>query len=103
MLADGGDCLADLGVLRDQDVLFGRVASDATGWRLIDALGEDRLDAIRAARAVAREKAWMMGARPDGVTLDIDATLVTSHSDKDGRGRQLQGRVWLPPLAVLPG
>jgi hypothetical protein len=30
MLADGGDCLADLGALRDQGVLFGEVASDAT-------------------------------------------------------------------------
>jgi Transposase DDE domain group 1 len=47
MLADGGDCLADLGGLRDQQVLFGPVASDATAWRVIDALGEDRLDAVR--------------------------------------------------------
>ncbi|HUZ84192.1 MAG TPA: transposase, partial [Gaiellales bacterium] len=46
MLADGGDCLTDLGVLRDQQVLFGVVASDATAWRLIHALGEERLDAI---------------------------------------------------------
>jgi len=28
MLADGGDCLADLGAVRDQDALFGSVASD---------------------------------------------------------------------------
>src|SRR3970282_1830729 len=30
MLADGGDCLADLRSLRDQETLFGEVASDAT-------------------------------------------------------------------------
>src|SRR3972149_4765536 len=32
MLADGGDCLADLSVLRDQPTLFGDVPSDATAW-----------------------------------------------------------------------
>jgi hypothetical protein len=45
MLAEGGDSLSDLGVVRDQQVLFGRVASDATAWRLVDALTEQRLDA----------------------------------------------------------
>ena len=32
MLADGGDCLSDLAVLRDQPELFGAVAS--TAWRV---------------------------------------------------------------------
>jgi hypothetical protein len=36
MLADGGDCLADLGAVRDQDALFGAVASDSTAFRVID-------------------------------------------------------------------
>lgn len=31
MLADGGDCLADLGALGDQESLFGNVASASTG------------------------------------------------------------------------
>ena len=35
MLADGGDCLADLSALRDQPGLFGEVASHATAWRAI--------------------------------------------------------------------
>ena len=34
MLADGGDCLTDPGALRDQEVLFGPVASDTTAIRL---------------------------------------------------------------------
>src|SRR5680860_1700935 len=37
MLADGGDALCDLGALRDQEVLFGAVASDATAFRLVAA------------------------------------------------------------------
>lgn len=98
MLADGGDCLSDLGVLRDQRVLFGRVASDATAWRLIDALSKQRLDAIREARAVAREAAWRQGARPERVTLDLDATLVTSHSDKQGAAGTYKGGYGFHPL-----
>ena len=47
--------------LRDQADLFGRVASDATAWRVIDAVDEERLQAIRAARARARERAWAAG------------------------------------------
>src|SRR5213592_2933833 len=53
MLADGGDCLADLRGLRDQEPLFGHVASDSTAFRLIDRIAGDPalLEALRAARA----------------------------------------------------
>ena len=84
MLVDGGDALTDLGVLRDQPDLFGHVCSDATAARVIDAIGADELEAIRAARAAARARAWQLGARPERVVLDIDASLVTSHSEKEG-------------------
>src|SRR5436305_11719796 len=36
MLADGGECVADLGGQREQDALFGPVASDSTAFRVID-------------------------------------------------------------------
>jgi Transposase DDE domain group 1 len=36
MLADGGECVSDLGAVREQDVLFGTVASDSTAFRMID-------------------------------------------------------------------
>src|SRR5581483_865309 len=84
MLADGGDALADLGALREQLALFGPVASGRTAWRTITAASDERhLAAIRAARARARERAWAAGARPAAIVLDIDATLVTSHSEKE--------------------
>ena len=38
MLADGGDCLADIAVLRQQPDLFGGVASDPTVWRVLDSV-----------------------------------------------------------------
>ena len=30
MLVDGGECVSDLGAVREQDALFGQVASDST-------------------------------------------------------------------------
>ena len=54
MVADGGDCLADLSALRDQPSLFGEVCSDATAWRALAALDGERLAAVRRARAQAR-------------------------------------------------
>ncbi len=86
MLADGGDALGDLRALRDQPGLFGPVASDATAWRVIDAVCEHgALDVLRAARARAREQAFRLGVRPAGpLVIDIDATLIAAHSDKNG-------------------
>ena len=84
MLADGGDCLADLGALRDQPDLFGHVASDSTAWRVIASIDDVCLEAIRAARATVRERTWAYGAHPAQIVLDIDSTLVASHSDKEG-------------------
>src|SRR4051812_47370752 len=36
MLADGGECVSDLGAVREQQALFGPVASDSTAFRVID-------------------------------------------------------------------
>jgi DDE family transposase len=62
MLADGGDCLSALGVLRDQEGLFGKVASDSTAYRVIDSIDGPGLQRLRAAVATARERAWALGA-----------------------------------------
>jgi Transposase DDE domain group 1 len=94
-LAIGGDCLADLAQLRAAPEVFGPVASDPTVSRLIDTLAADApaaLAAIAAARAAARARAWSLaGAHaPDHeataaspVVIDVDATLVASHSEKE--------------------
>jgi Transposase DDE domain group 1 len=85
MLADGGDCLSDLAVLRDQPALFGLVASTPTAWRVIERVGQDPdgLARLRAARAHARARAWAAGGDPDVelLIIDADATLVLAHSD----------------------
>jgi hypothetical protein len=82
-IADGGDCLSDLGVLRGQEALFGPVASETTAHRVMKSIDAEGLDRIRAARAQARAGAWDAGARPDQITLDIDATLISAHSEKE--------------------
>ncbi|MET7402824.1 transposase, partial [Dactylosporangium sp. NPDC005572] len=58
MLADGGEAISDLAVLRDQPALFELVASDATAWRQLSAMDSAALDRLHAARTVAREIAW---------------------------------------------
>lgn len=83
MLADGGDCLSDLKVLRDQPELFGEVVSDPTAWRVLGAVDDAALERIAAARATARARAWAAGMRPGWIVLDIDGTLLTAHSDKE--------------------
>ncbi len=90
-VALGGDCLADVGMLRAEPAVFGPVASDPTVSRLIDTLaasGENALRAIRAARAEARRHVWRLAGRqaPDAggtVTVDLDGVLVVAHSDKE--------------------
>ena len=82
MLADGGDCVTDLEAYRGQDVLFGPRASETTTHRVLKSIDEQLLDGVRAGRAAARARAWGAGARPDSITLNIDATLLTAHSDK---------------------
>lgn len=94
-LAVGGDCLADVAVLRAEPAVFGLVASDPTVSRTIDALATDAarvLTAIDAARAAARARVWALAGEhaPDRgidadrpLIIDTDATLVTAHSDKE--------------------
>jgi len=94
-LALGGDCLADVAVLRGEPAVFGRVASDPTVSRTITALAGDpnaALAAINTARATARARVWALAGKhaPDHeatatspLVIDLDATLVTAHSEKE--------------------
>jgi Transposase DDE domain group 1 len=102
MLADGGDCLADLGGLRDQQPLFGEVASGSTAYRVIEriAADPDLLGGLRAARALARSHAWELGVKPELVTIDQDATFVTAHSLKNGAAAHYKGGFGFAPLMV---
>jgi Transposase DDE domain group 1 len=89
-IALGGDCLADAAVVRAQPELFGVVASDPTISRLIDTLGGQpaiAVAAIRRARAAARAAVWRLSSPVSAtqeVVIDLDATLIGAHSEKEG-------------------
>jgi hypothetical protein len=50
---------------------------------VLKAIDEQLLGRVSAARAIARARAWDAGARPETITLEIDATLLTAHSEKE--------------------
>ena len=83
MLADGGDCVTDLDAYRGQERLFGARASETTTHRVVKSIDEPLLATVRAARARARARVWDAGARPGTITFNIDATLLTAHSEKE--------------------
>ncbi|MGW6413328.1 IS1380 family transposase, partial [Streptomyces vinaceus] len=112
MLADGGETITELAVLRDQREVFGPVASTPTAWRFLATVDERGLDQLRSARAQAREVAWMQAAETrsgipavraggrevPGLVLDLDATLVTCHSEKERAAPTYKGGFGFHPL-----
>jgi hypothetical protein len=102
MLADGGECGCDLGAVRDQEALFGSVASDSTAFRVVDRIASEPglLDALRAAHARARERFWKLLGAPERLTIDVDATLITAHSEKQGAAGNDKGGYGFHPLAA---
>lgn len=101
MIADGGDALAHLATLRDQDKLFGRVASDATAWRVLDRVDDEHLTRLQSVRGQARERAWAAGAGPDiegGLVIDIDATITIAHSEKENAAKTWKKTFGFHPL-----
>lgn len=112
MIADGGETITDLAVLRDQGEVFGPVASTATAWRLLAEIDDQVLARLRSARARAREIAWLQatekgegipavtagGRELPGLVLDLDATLVTCHSEKQDAAPTYKGGFGYHPL-----
>ncbi len=97
-VADGATTISDVAVLADQAALFGPVASDSTCWRLLDQLDTARLGAVASARAAAREVVWAQraelsgqpfpparaaGRELPGLVIDLDASIVVCHSEKE--------------------
>jgi hypothetical protein len=112
MIADGGEAIADIDVLRHQGELFGAVASASTCWRSLDEIGRAQRRRIGKARAKTRARVWaLMGrvpaARAAGrdigegiVVLDVDSTIVLAHSDKDGAAPTYKATYGFHPILV---
>ena len=102
MLADGGECVSDLGAVRDQKALFGPVASDSTAFRVVDRVAAEPalMEALRVAHARARERFWELHGAPERLTIDVDATLITAHSETEGAAGNYKGGYGFHPLQV---
>ena len=83
MLADGGEAIADLAVLRDQAGVFGPVASTPTAWRLLADTDEAALASLRAARGwlTAAVLAYDIGAGDAGELIDAFLARATAEGD----------------------
>jgi DDE family transposase len=97
-VADGATTISDIAVLADQAALFGPVASDSTCWRLLERLDIGALSGVARARAAAREVVWAQraelsgqpfppaqaaGVTLPGLVIDLDASIVVCHSEKE--------------------
>ena len=112
-LSLGGDCLADVALLRSEPGVYGPVASDPTISRLVGRLAQDAPAALRAintARAQARAAAWRLAGEhapdheisaADPLIIDVDATLVTSHSDKENAKATFKKGYGFHPLCAF--
>jgi len=90
-LALGGDCLADIALLRAEPAVFGAVASDPTVSRTIDALAADAkraLAAIDTARTAARATWRLAGEHAPDHGIDADRPLLID-TDATGGHRAL--------------
>ena len=112
MLADGGEAIADIDVLRHQSGVLGRVASPPTVWRALDEVTASRLKRIQVARARVRRHVWahLPGGVPasrvagtdleEVIVLDTDATIVITHSEKENAAPTFKRTFGFHPLGV---
>lgn len=109
MLADGGETISDIDVLRHQSGVLGPVASPPTVWRALDEVTPARLRKIATARARVRRHVWAQLPQgvpaskvagtdlADVIVLDVDATIVIVHSEKEQTAPDVQAHVRVSP------
>ena len=113
-LATGGDCLSDVDRLRAQPQVYGRVASDPTVSRLVTTLSttapKKALAAINTTRSAARAQVWGLAgdqsplhgvSRDAPLVVDLDATLLSSHSEKEDARPTWKKGFGFHPLAAF--
>ncbi|MFI5898496.1 IS1380 family transposase, partial [Actinoplanes sp. NPDC051513] len=112
LIADGGEAICDIDVLRHQSEVFGLVASDTTVWRALDEIGPAQLRRIAVARAKVRARLWQLFSAPPSaraagrdigagvVVLDVDSTIVIAHSDKENAAATYKHTYGFHPILV---
>ena len=114
MLADGGEAISDINVLRHQSQVLGPVASAPTVWRVLDEITPAKLRKIQTARAKVRRHVWAHLSTSGGipaskvadtdlgetVVLDVDATIVVTHSEKEQAAPTFKKTFGYHPIGV---
>ncbi len=99
-IADGADCLADVAALKEQEELFGPVASVATAWRAVHATTAVELRAIPVALAAGRERVWSAEPPVGPMIWDFDSTLLNVFSEKEDAAPTYKHGFGFNPFAV---
>ena len=109
----GATSVSDINVLAHQVGVFGDPPSDSTVRRTLDGLDTATLKRIAKARARVRRHVWdLLAKRPGGfpwllvagklltgwIVIDLDATLITAHSDKQGAAATFKKGFGFHPL-----
>jgi len=113
MIAAGGEAIADIDTLRHQEQVLGSVASPPTVWRALHELTPAALGRVEQTRAKTRARVWSLipGGLPactvagttlpaDLVVLDVDATIVIAHSEKEQAALTFKKTFGYHPIGV---
>jgi hypothetical protein len=111
----GATSMSDISLLAHQSLVFADPPSEATVRRALAGLDTSMLGRIAKARAKVRARVWdLLERRPDGfpwlavagkvltgwVVIDLDATLITAHSDKQGAAATFKRGFGFHPLGA---
>jgi hypothetical protein len=107
--------MSDISLLAHQSLVFADPPSETTVRRALAGLDTGMLARIAKARAKVRARVWdLLSRRPDGfpwlivaakaltgwVVIDLDATLITAHSDKQGAAATFKRGFGFHPLGA---
>ncbi len=114
-IALGATSMRDIALVAHQEPVFGAAPSDTTVRRTLELAEPRTLDRIARARAKVRAHVWqLICARPGGfpwlqiagkvlagwLVIDLDGTLITAHSDKEGAAPTFKMGYGFHPLAA---
>ncbi|MDO5745996.1 MAG: IS1380 family transposase [Micrococcaceae bacterium] len=112
MLAGGGEHVSDLDVLRNSPGLFGQVPSNATVSRFVERAADQpeafdhgfttlsRRLRSRIWEAAGTRNPAALATRLDPLMIDIDATLVAVHSEKEHSAGTYKGGYGFAPMVA---
>jgi hypothetical protein len=114
-IALGARTMSDIAVLTHQEPVLGAAPGDTTVRRTLELADPVTLDKIARARAAVRARVWqLVCATPAGfpwlaiagkllagwLVIDLDATLITARSDKEGAAATFKSGYGFHPLGA---